>query len=362
MTKPKTKVAIISLSLECGGAERFAVNLSHILTSLDYEIHNIIINNKIDYTPSGVIFNLGLKSLKYTSFYRKIKKGVLLHKYLKENSIEIIIDNRTRIGIFKEYITKLIYSHRRVFYLIHSYKIIDYLPNKSFFTKIIYNKAHNLICVSKEIQNLIIDKYQFQNTVVIYNPFDLLTIVEEDGIDIPEKYILFFGRLDEKVKNFSLMLDAFDKSEIYKNGYTLIIMGQGNDEEFIKLKIEALNLQDSVKIISFQNNPFYYVKNARFTVLTSRYEGFPMSVIESLGVGTPVVSVDCKSGPSEVIINEYNGLLVENNNEELLSVAFKRFVDDEILYNFCKGNAQQSVQHLSIENITKQWKEILAKQ
>jgi glycosyltransferase involved in cell wall biosynthesis len=56
------------------------------------------------------------------------------------------------------------------------------------------------------------------------------------------------------------------------------------------------------------------VQNARFTVLTSHYEGFPMSMVESLALGTPVVTVDCNSGPREIVIDEYNGLLVENYN------------------------------------------------
>lgn len=360
MTKTKTKVAIISQSLEGGGAERFAVTLSHILNSLNYEIHNVVINDKIDYIPRGVIYNLEIESSHLNWLYRKIKKGILLNKYLKENNIEVIIDNRTRIGILKEFITKLIYSNRRVFYLIHSYKTENYLPNSLFFAKIIYSNAEKLICVSKAIQNIILDKYKFKNTFVIYNPFDLFPNIEDKKIDFLEKYILFFGRFDEKVKNFNLMLGAFNKSEIYKKGYKLIIMGQGKDEELIKLKIQELYLQNNVKIIPFQKNPFLYVKNARYTVLTSKYEGFPMSIIESLGVGTPVISVDCKSGPSEVIINEYNGLLIENNNEKLLSVAFKRFIDDDLLYNFCKGNAQKSIEYLSMTNIGYQWQKILS--
>jgi glycosyltransferase involved in cell wall biosynthesis len=51
-----------------------------------------------------------------------------------------------------------------------------------------------------------------------------------------------------------------------------------------------------VTILPF-NNPFDIVQNARFTVLTSHYEGFPMSIVESLALGTPVVAVDCNSGP-----------------------------------------------------------------
>jgi glycosyltransferase involved in cell wall biosynthesis len=120
-----------------------------------------------------------------------------------------------------------------------------------------------------------------------------------------------------------------------------------------------MNLSTSVKQIPYQKHPFDYVKNAKFTLLTSHYEGFPMAIIESLALGTPVVSVNCNSGPAEVIQNEYNGLLVENYNPNALVIAMERLIIDEDLYHICKANAIKSVQHLSVENISKQWNQIL---
>jgi glycosyltransferase involved in cell wall biosynthesis len=71
------------------------------------------------------------------------------------------------------------------------------------------------------------------------------------------------------------------------------------------------------------------------------------------------VSVNCNSGPAEVIQNEYNGLLVENYNPNALANAMERLINDEDLYHICKANAIKSVQHLSVENISKQWNQIL---
>jgi glycosyltransferase involved in cell wall biosynthesis len=84
-----------------------------------------------------------------------------------------------------------------------------------------------------------------------------------------------------------------------------------------------------------------------------------MAIIESLALGTPVVSVNCNSGPAEVIQNEYNGLLVENYNPNALANAMERLINSQDLYHICKVNASKSVQQLSVEHISKQWNQIL---
>jgi glycosyltransferase involved in cell wall biosynthesis len=78
-------------------------------------------------------------------------------------------------------------------------------------------------------------------------------------------------------------------------------------------------------------------------------------LIESLSAGTPVISVDCESGPNEIIKHEDNGLLIENFDVSKLSKAYNRFVLEEELYLHCKQNAEKSIEHLKIENIATQW-------
>jgi glycosyltransferase involved in cell wall biosynthesis len=85
-----------------------------------------------------------------------------------------------------------------------------------------------------------------------------------------------------------------------------------------------------------------------------------MAIIESLAVGIPVISVDCETGPNEIIQNNVNGLLVPNHDDVLLSEAIKTMIANEKLHQICKNNAQKSVEHLSLTTIAQQWKQLLS--
>ena len=82
-------------------------------------------------------------------------------------------------------------------------------------------------------------------------------------------------------------------------------------------------------------------------------------LIESLACETPVVAFNCFSGPSEIIVDQENGLLVENQNQEKLILAMNEMVLNEKLYYHCKQNAKLSVQRFSLETIGNQWLELM---
>lgn len=355
MGLPSQKIAIVSLSLARGGAERFAALLGQMLTNLGYEVHHIIIEADVAYPYSGQLYNLGEICKADGILWRKITKARLLGRYLDDHQIDTVIDNRTRPVWLREFMTRLIYGKRKIIYMVHSFKLGNYLPSPVL-ARILFADA-TLVCVSKAIEQAVRTRYGPQRTITIYNPMPRLN--QSSTPTQTEPFILFFGRLDDKVKNFSLLLQAYALSGLPTSGYRLVIMGDGPDAAKIRQEAAALQLSDHVQLMPFQNDPDTYVRRAKFTVLSSRYEGFPMSVIESLALGVPVVSVDCQSGPSEIIRHGQNGLLVPNFDPAALAKAMSAFASDAGLYELCRANAAQSVAHLSIENIGRQWQKIL---
>ncbi|MCB4808894.1 glycosyltransferase [Tamlana sp. 62-3] len=352
-------VCIVTTSLAAGGAERSAALLSQMLFSLGYNVHVISTKNRVEYPFSGTLFNLEKEINGSNNNWRKLK---VLRAYLKKHQFNYVIDNRPHSSFFKEFLLyRLVFSKAKIVTVIRSFNLNTYLPKNRTKARIIFGGVENFVAVSNEIKEEIERKMGFKNVVRIYNP-----IKTEEEVEVQElkntpnlKYILFFGRIQERSKNLSLLIDGYKASKLPQYNIKLIILGSGPDLNLLKEKVKEHNLLDYVVFIPFKPNPKNYIKNAMFTVLTSNYEGFPRSVTESLALGTPVISVDCKSGPKEIIINESNGLLIEQNNSLALSKAMNRFVDDKNLYTRCKENAIQSVKHLSTDKIALHWQKIL---
>lgn len=356
------KIAIVVSSLSGGGAEKASANLSIVMRELNCEVHMISVLNKIDFQHAGKLLNLGNFKDFDVSIFGRFKRFLIFKRYLIEEKFDIIIDSRSRPTFIKEFlIQRLLYNNQNVIYIIHSYFTKNYLPESTFLANLLYGKAHYMVAVSKEVKDFIDFKYKFKRLKTIHN---CIVSSNEDNSQkgfkkLPKKFILFFGRIEDKVKNISLLIESYAASQLPTKDIYLVILGNGPDIEKLKFKVQLINIEAKVVFIPFQANPKEIVKKALFSVLSSRYEGFGMSLVESLAQGVPVVSVDCKSGPREIINSGFNGLLVENHNPIAMAKAFDLMVEDEKLYKKCCKNAIISIDKFSVLNISKAWKQIL---
>lgn len=359
MNAKSKKIAIISNSLGIGGAEKFSGILSEMLFDLGFEVHIIIIENHVSYPFKGKLFNLGEICINNNSIFRKFRKGYLLYNYLKQNEIDTIIDNRARNVFVREWIIKSIYGNRKTLYVVHTAVLSMYFSKSKILNKILFKGSHKIICVAKAIEDNVKTTFGLKNVMTIYNPFSIIgneKVVDDESLG---NYFLYFGRLDEKQKNLLFLIESFSKSKVFQKGYKLVLIGDGESKKAIEDKIMFLKMEKYILMLPFTTNVHRYVANAKATVLSSNYEGFPLSIVESLALGVPVISIDCETGPREIIKDKYNGLLVEPNNIDTFSEAFNAFVQDDFLYQTCKGNTKKSVAHLCKENLQKEWLKIL---
>lgn len=186
-----------------------------------------------------------------------------------------------------------------------------------------YPWANGIVAVSKGVaedysQEMGIPLERFK---VIYNPVvteSLYRKAQEPLVHpwfMPEEPPVFItiGRLSEE-KDHALLIRAFARVKKVKAA-RLLVLGEGNMRAELEMLIRGLGLEDNVLLPGFVNNPYPYLARASLFVLSSRTEGLPTALIESLAVGTPVISTDCRSGPREILKNGKYGHLVPVGDE-----------------------------------------------
>ncbi|PKQ43551.1 glycosyltransferase [Confluentibacter flavum] len=349
--------------MDYGGAERASATQSIIFHKLGFEVCIVTVNSGVAYSHKGTHFNLGVLKNDKDSAFGRIRRLITFKKFLNKNRFDFIVDNRPRNQAYREFIiTKFIYNFPTI-YVIHSFEeSLAFTKYKWLNTFLYKNKA--MVCVSKIGADKFKNLYRLNQMTTIYNAFDFDEISkqsnEENKLNIGD-YIIFYGRIHDKSKNLKLLLDAYKISRLNERQIKLLILGDGPDLDLIQSYSSQLHLHNDVIFKAFVKNPFPYVKQAKFLVLTSRSEGFAMVIPESLSLRVPVLSVDCEAGPKEIITNGYNGLLVENFNKEALAKGMNRFIEDSDIHDFCKENAVKSIYKFSLDDISNDWKNLFFK-
>lgn len=155
-----------------------------------------------------------------------------------------------------------------------------------------------------------------KNTYVIPNPVTIYP--EEIKEPSDNNRIIFVGRLNQQ-KGIDYLIDAFHLIAHKCPKWKIDIFGNGELETSLIKKIKALKLEDRIIINPPTNHIYDEYMDSQFYVMSSRYEGFPLVLLEALSCGLPCVSFRCIFGPEDIIKDGINGLLVQDRNIEDLA-------------------------------------------
>lgn len=387
------KVGFIIPSLKSGGAERV---LSTISLNLDQNMKQYIFTwdsqNK-DYDFKGDIVEISTKNSSnlvknIIVLFKRVKE---MKKYKEKYKIDSCISHLEGPNI----VNILSKRNENTVITVHNFQSKERIGFYGFIFKVLikllYNKADKIITVSNEIKIDLVEKFNIdENKVeVIYNPFDYKLIKSLSKESIEDEYkeifnnqvVINIGRLTESKGQWNLIKSFY---ELKKTNPTckLIILGKGELEQDLKKLTKKLKLENDVFFLGFHKNPFKFIANADVFALTSRHEGFPMCLAEAMICGTPIVSVDCKSGPREMLcsnnekisrydLSEY-GIITEcflekylitdisiRREEKIFCEALDVILSNEDIANEYTLKGKARAYDFDVSKIMKKWKNVI---
>lgn len=289
---------------------------------------------------------------KYESYRLKQFKNTRWNKIYQEFSPDLVIDFDAGLG---KKIASLSRSKNIVW--IHS-SIVEWKKKPAKIQRFLsrLGKYDKIICICQEMLE---DLIQLQpnlekKAIFLYNPLNVNEIVrksrmevsEEDKRQIQEKYSLMVSRFDVLPKDFETLFQAFELAK--EKGYDgkLYLIGSGPDEEKVREMLGRMKYSKEIVFLGARENPYPWMAKADKVVLSSRYEGFGLVLLEALVLGKRVISSACKTGPKEILskgrgklfpvgdAKRFSELLLESVPERRESYSLEEFQRESILKQF----------------------------
>ncbi|WP_161971755.1 glycosyltransferase family 4 protein [Algoriphagus kandeliae] len=348
-----------------GGMERvLSTKVNYLCDQLNHEI-TIISRNALpkdlffNYSNNVKIISLNLTKNCFKNYETK------LAEYLSTNKQDVVI------GLFgselpflyklKDGSKKIQEFHFSKNYLIH---LVNHLPNirlrflrkvKANFTLIkerYYAKKYDaLVLLSKRDQELWGATY---NSFVIPNPLSFQT---KEKSSVTNKKIISIGRLIAQ-KGFDDLIKAFSTIHYEIEGWTLEIIGEGQDYEYLQSLIFKMGLKGKVKISSPLKDIQTALIDSSIFVFPSKYEGFGLVLTEAMECGLPSIAYDCECGPSEIIRHGEDGFLVPLSDIDSLAKHIKILALDFSRRKEMSTNAVKNVKRFYGNAIMNYWEDL----
>jgi glycosyltransferase involved in cell wall biosynthesis len=226
--------------------------------------------------------------------------------------------------------------------------------------RLLYRRADALVCASRPMLHWFESKAGIKGLVIPNPVAPGVLCVHSDKNDKREKaghVIVGMGRLVEQ-KGFDLLLEAFSRVAPRHPDWSLKILGEGPLKSQLKAQTQKLNLAARVEFTGALADPFAVLHTADLFVFSSRFEGFGNALCEAMACGLPAISFDCPSGPSEIIRNGIDGVLVPVEDVSALAATMDQLMSDDQERLKLAARAPEVVLRFGIEGILDLWKQM----
>lgn len=344
-----------------GGTERVLSIIANELSKQKnkFNIHILSItneNNTSYFNLENEIKNdriLKSKDVNFKKQYFQVVKGI--RHYIKENNIDILIDVEVIASLFSIPATR--FTKTKLISWEHFNFYEDNGSHLRIYARKLAARFSNCIITLTEH-----DKQNYLNNLdikgkveYIYNPIEE---VDDMECNIKSKQIISVGRLTYQ-KGFDMLCDVAKVVLKDNKGWKWLILGDGEDKDKLRSKIKEYGLENKLILKGNVSNVEEYYKNSSLYVMTSRFEGLPMTLLEAKTYKLPIVSFNCLTGPSEIVKNNVNGYLINPENVEAMSNKLNMLMNDENKLKEFSNNAQIDIEKFKLKPIIERWEKVL---
>lgn len=214
-------------------------------------------------------------------------------------------------------------------------------------------RADTLVCLTRQ------DAAQWpevKDVRAITNP---LTTTPQAFSDCSSVRAIAVGRFQYQ-KGFDLLIQAWQQVHVRLPQWRLDIYGDGDDRESLQRQIAEAGLTDVITLHPSTPDIFARYAESSIYVLSSRYEGYGLVLAEAMSCGVPCVAFDCPYGPSDIILDGDDGILVPPLRTNLLAEAIVRLASDTALRQTMGRRARTNIQRFAPEAVMPQWQQLFA--
>ncbi|MEQ1965765.1 glycosyltransferase [Xenorhabdus nematophila] len=355
-SKNKINYFLLIDNLTQGGAERVAIRISEGLKERGLNIKLVAMQNQVFYRDKKFDFDI----LSPQENISKLNKIYLLLNFFKHRKNNFTICFSLDLAV---YLTTL-----RFLKLYKGKIICRFINNPEFeggsgpLAKLkkmilfsVLKKTDLIICQSNGMLNILQGLLQHPNMVRIYNPISIGSDFNNKIIESNENIIrlLFIGRFT-KQKNLPDIIKIANELKRKNVNFRWVMVGDGELYNNFVHTIKTQALEDHFELVGAQSSVNKYYLEADITTLVSHYEGLPNVLLESICSGTPCVSYDCPTGPSEIIKNNINGGLVKQYDIE----GFADKIIEISRLKLKNKNLKLSINDFDSDNIIDQYYEL----
>jgi len=363
------RICIVCARLSFGGAERVAVSWANGFKQAGHEV--MVISNLYD--PVTYQLEDGILVRNLVSHNRnKLKKWgssfFNVRKQLKEFRPDVVIGVMATCS----FVSKVASFGLGIPVIATEHYSFDMEPFKKmsaieYFCKFYLNRIYEHVTVLTEEDKRVIGN-RLKHVSVMPNPLAFHHIkLDPDGFNQRERIIVAAGRLDDwHYKGFDVLIKAWGKVvesrelRVESEWWRLQIAGTGSEEslEYLKNLCKENGVEDSVDFLGFVSDMESLYKKASVFVLSSRYEGFGLVLIEAMSQGCACIACDHKGKQREIIQNEDQGLCTPPEDVEALATAMRKMMEDNEYRESVRGHAIERSKYYCVKNTIARWEKL----